>query len=309
MPERPPRRAAGARAEHRWHRPARQAPRRGAARARLPGRRVRSGHDHRRARLRPSREARSPGRARADRRARSRCTVGDPPGAAPGGGPGRPRRTRMACGPEPAAWRSSRARRWSSPGTTRARRAGRGAGPTAALARYVARSTDLTLAASDDLAADARRRRREAGPQRLRSRRRHFPPRAAAPDAVRAELGVGARSLVLAVGRLHRQKRFDVLVAAAATWADDNDLPYVVIAGEGPERAALAAQIASDPRTGGAARRPRRHRGPARRGRCRRPAERVGGAGAGRPGGTCGPASRWSRPASAGCPRWSATRR
>lgn len=112
------------------------------------------------------------------------------------------------------------------------------------LARYVARSTDLTLAASDDLAADAR----AAGAKQVLSVFVPAPPLPAAsrtPAAVRVELGVGARSLVLAVGRLHRQKRFDVLIAAAATWAGDSDLPYVVIAGEGPERDALAAQIAS----------------------------------------------------------------
>jgi glycosyltransferase involved in cell wall biosynthesis len=113
-----------------------------------------------------------------------------------------------------------------------------------ALARYVARSTDLTLAASDDLAVAAT----AAGAQRVISvfvSAPTLPDPSRSADEVRAELGVGARSLVLAVGRLHRQKRFEVLVAAAATWADDNDLPFVVIAGEGPQRAALANQIAA----------------------------------------------------------------
>jgi glycosyltransferase involved in cell wall biosynthesis len=112
----------------------------------------------------------------------------------------------------------------------------------AALAHYVARSADLTLAASEDLAEDAR----AAGAERVITVFVAAPPlrpasRSAA--AVRADLDVGGRPLVLALGRLHHQKRFDVLIDAAAHWADDNDLPIVVIAGDGPERAALAAQI------------------------------------------------------------------
>jgi glycosyltransferase involved in cell wall biosynthesis len=114
----------------------------------------------------------------------------------------------------------------------------------AALARYVARSTDLTLAASDDLAADAG----AAGAKLVRSAfvaAPALPAVARGASAVRAELGAGDRPLVLAVGRLHQQKRFDVLVAAAADWVDQEVPPYVVIAGEGPARAELAAQIES----------------------------------------------------------------
>lgn len=62
---------------------------------------------------------------------------------------------------------------------------------------------------------------------------------------MRLDLGVGDRPLVLAVGRLHQQKRFDVLIEAAASWAGDDDLPFVVIAGDGPDRGQLAAQIAA----------------------------------------------------------------
>jgi glycosyltransferase involved in cell wall biosynthesis len=111
-----------------------------------------------------------------------------------------------------------------------------------ALARYVARSAALTLAASEDLAADAR----AAGAERVATVFVAAPALRSASRsaaAVRAELDVGARPLVLALGRLHHQKRFDVLIDAAAYWADDSDLPIVVIAGEGPERAALLAQI------------------------------------------------------------------
>jgi len=62
------------------------------------------------------------------------------------------------------------------------------------------------------------------------------------PAAVRADLGVADGSmLMVAMGRLHRQKAFDVLIDAAAqvggpSWE-------LVIVGDGPERAALALQI------------------------------------------------------------------
>jgi glycosyltransferase involved in cell wall biosynthesis len=112
------------------------------------------------------------------------------------------------------------------------------------LARYVARTADLTLAASDDLAEEARRAGAGvvhttfvAAPELLR------PGRTAAD--VRAELGVGNRPIVLALGRLQRQKRLDVLVAAAAAWADRPDAPVVIVAGEGPARDDLSAQIAA----------------------------------------------------------------
>lgn len=114
----------------------------------------------------------------------------------------------------------------------------------AALARYVARRTDLTLGASEDLVADARR----AGADQARSTfvvapglpqaRRH-------PESVRAELGAGDRPLVLAVGRLQAQKRLDVLIEAAAEWAGQPGAPVVVVAGDGPDQPALAARIAA----------------------------------------------------------------
>ena len=53
---------------------------------------------------------------------------------------------------------------------------------------------------------------------------------------VRAELGIGAEPLVLAVARLVRVKGIDVLVAAAAQCGD---AIRVVVAGDGPERAQL----------------------------------------------------------------------
>ncbi len=61
---------------------------------------------------------------------------------------------------------------------------------------------------------------------------------AGASPLPRAALGVpdGAK-LVLALGRLHRNKGFDVLIRALARLPD----AHALIAGEGPERAALAA--------------------------------------------------------------------
>jgi glycosyltransferase involved in cell wall biosynthesis len=112
----------------------------------------------------------------------------------------------------------------------------------ALLARFVARTSDLTLAASDDLEAEAR-----AGGARdvigvFVSAPALGPP-ARTPADVRAELGIGSRPLVVAIGRLHSQKRLDVLVAAAAGWGSAPMDPCVVIAGDGPAQAELSSQI------------------------------------------------------------------
>jgi glycosyltransferase involved in cell wall biosynthesis len=113
-----------------------------------------------------------------------------------------------------------------------------------ALARYVAHSTDLTLAASEDLASAAR----TAGAIVVRNTFITAPSLTATrtPTQVRSELGIGDRSLVLAIGRLQRQKRLDVLVDAAAGWRGKERSPIVVIAGDGPLRAELAAQITAN---------------------------------------------------------------
>jgi glycosyltransferase involved in cell wall biosynthesis len=107
--------------------------------------------------------------------------------------------------------------------------------------RFVARRARLILGASADLAERAR----AFGATDVR-----FAPVAAPPvgavsggSAVRDELGVGRRPLVVAVGRLHRQKGFDVLVDAASRWRDLPSPPLVVIAGSGPEEHALTEQI------------------------------------------------------------------
>ena len=109
------------------------------------------------------------------------------------------------------------------------------------LERVAARRADVTIGASDDLLVRARR----AGARDAR-----FvpvaPPRLEEPSAdaatLRAAEGLGDVPVVLAVGRLHAQKRFDTLVAAAALWSDRQPTPVVLIAGDGPEHVSLVQQ-------------------------------------------------------------------
>ncbi len=108
------------------------------------------------------------------------------------------------------------------------------------------RAADLVLAVSGDLAANARR----LGARDVRVVPALAPPLPAAErsrDEVREELGVDAgRPLVVAVGRLHPQKGYDVLLDAVARWEADGRLrpaPLVAIAGDGPLEDELAARI------------------------------------------------------------------
>jgi glycosyltransferase involved in cell wall biosynthesis len=111
------------------------------------------------------------------------------------------------------------------------------------LEQVAARRAQVTIGASDDLVVRARR----AGAKDAR-----FvpvaPPAVAAPSAepgtLREAFELGDRPVVLAVGRLHRQKRFDVLVYAAAGWQQRVPAPVVLIAGEGPERESLLSRAA-----------------------------------------------------------------
>ncbi|MEV0006002.1 glycosyltransferase family 4 protein [Micromonospora sp. NPDC050980] len=111
--------------------------------------------------------------------------------------------------------------------------------------RVVARSVRVALGASADLveraaalgAGDARLAP-VAAPALPAPRRRRA--------AVRAEVGVaGDRPLILSVGRLHPQKRYDVLIDAAARWRTRAPAPAVVIAGSGPAYLPLAARIST----------------------------------------------------------------
>jgi glycosyltransferase involved in cell wall biosynthesis len=124
-----------------------------------------------------------------------------------------------------------------------------GTGPKQRLLRHLegvtVRAADLVLAVSGDLAGNARR----LGARDVRLAPAIAPtrPPAARPRAdVRAELGVGEdRPLVVAVGRLHPQKGYDVLLDAVPGWRGRVD-PLVVIAGDGPLHDQLAARIAAE---------------------------------------------------------------
>ncbi|WP_213455325.1 glycosyltransferase family 4 protein [Rhizomonospora bruguierae] len=109
--------------------------------------------------------------------------------------------------------------------------------------RIVARSADVTLGASADLVERARRLgARDARLSPVAAP--ELPPPHRQPAAVRAEFGVPAGvPLVLSVGRLHPQKGYDTLIAAAARWRHLDPAPVVLIAGSGPAYMNLAARI------------------------------------------------------------------
>ena len=113
-----------------------------------------------------------------------------------------------------------------------------------ALERIAARGADLVLGASEDLAERARR----AGAREARFAAvaaPPLPPPSRTRAEVRAELGLGERPVVLAVARLARQKRLDLLIEATRGWADDPTEPVVVVAGEGRYRGELEAHAAA----------------------------------------------------------------
>jgi len=108
------------------------------------------------------------------------------------------------------------------------------------------RAADMVLAVSGDLADNARR----LGARDVRvvpALASPLPPAARTRDEVREELGLDAgRPLVVAVGRLHPQKGYDVLLDAVARWEAGNRLrpaPLVAVAGDGPLEDELATRI------------------------------------------------------------------
>lgn len=111
-----------------------------------------------------------------------------------------------------------------------------------ALERVVARRADVTLCVSPDLED----RVRSLGGRDVRPGPVAAPPLPAptrSPEGVRAELQAGDRPLVLTIARLHAQKGYPTLVAAAGRLAGRQPRPLFVAAGEGPQRAEIAAEI------------------------------------------------------------------
>lgn len=112
----------------------------------------------------------------------------------------------------------------------------------ARLERLVAGRADVTLAASPDLLARAwRLGGRDVRPTEIAAPALPSPRRS--PALVRRDLDAGDRPLVLAVGRLHPQKGYDVLLASAARWARRMPTPLLAVAGDGPLEADLRARV------------------------------------------------------------------
>nr|WP_199753203.1 glycosyltransferase family 4 protein [Actinoplanes sp. ATCC 53533] len=118
---------------------------------------------------------------------------------------------------------------------------------SALVERIVARAATLTLGASEDLVE-------RAGSLGARNARLGAvaAPAPVAPKrsraAVRAEFRIAPNvPLIVSVGRLHPQKRYDVLIEATARWRELTPPPMVVVAGSGPSYMQLA-QRASEVR-------------------------------------------------------------
>jgi glycosyltransferase involved in cell wall biosynthesis len=116
-----------------------------------------------------------------------------------------------------------------------------------ALERLTARRADAVLCVSADLAD----RMRRVGARDVALAAVPAPaavaPSAEAVGKAQADMGAAGRPTVLAVGRLTPQKGFDVLLQAMITLMGRAPAPLLVIAGDGP----LAAELAARSRAGG----------------------------------------------------------
>lgn len=122
-------------------------------------------------------------------------------------------------------------------------------GPRAAalrgVRRGVVRRADVVLGASSDLVEEARRL--GASDARLAPvAAPPLPPPLRTPEAVRAELGVSDRPLILAIGRLAPQKGYGLLLDVADELASRPTPPLIAVAGEGPERESLTERIEAE---------------------------------------------------------------
>jgi len=111
-----------------------------------------------------------------------------------------------------------------------------------ALERLIARRADAVLCVSADLADRMRRAGARHVSLAVVPAPAAPPPSADAVGKTRAEIGACGRPIVLAVGRLARQKGFDVLLEAMASLQDRDPVPLLVIAGDGPMAGQLAAR-------------------------------------------------------------------
>ncbi|MEV0396936.1 glycosyltransferase family 4 protein [Polymorphospora rubra] len=111
--------------------------------------------------------------------------------------------------------------------------------------RVVARAARVGLGASQDLVDRARALgARDARLAPVAAPALPAPRRSRA--AVRAEFAVAAaQPLIVSVGRLHPQKRYDILIDAAVRWRSLDPPPVVAIAGSGPSYIQLAARISA----------------------------------------------------------------
>ncbi|CAL9384449.1 D-inositol-3-phosphate glycosyltransferase [Streptomyces sp. enrichment culture] len=116
------------------------------------------------------------------------------------------------------------------------------------LERRVMRTATVVLGATSDLVDRARRAgARDARLAAVALPGPRPPARPGDPDGLhpklRAELGSVERPLLIAVGSLDRHRGYDVLLDAARAWRRLDPVPLVVVAGEGPLRAALQRRI------------------------------------------------------------------
>ncbi|MFC4507998.1 MULTISPECIES: glycosyltransferase family 4 protein [Streptomyces] len=116
------------------------------------------------------------------------------------------------------------------------------------LERRVAKAAAVVLGTTSDLVDRARRT--GARDARLAAvglpapRHTEGPEDAERPHSkVRAELGAIGRPLLMAVGSLDRHRGYELLLDASHLWCRLDPVPLVVIAGEGPQRAALQRRI------------------------------------------------------------------
>jgi glycosyltransferase involved in cell wall biosynthesis len=116
------------------------------------------------------------------------------------------------------------------------------------LERVCARRSDAVLCASADLARRMRHLSARGVEEFEVPAALADPPSAAAVAQAAEDVRADGRPVVLAAGRLARQKGFDLLVSAAAQWHQRDPEPRTVIAGSGP----LEAQLREQARSSGA---------------------------------------------------------